>query len=66
MGLRVIPPRMVDNNLRPDHSAVPKTQDPNYCRQPTLCLEVLTVYGTELRLFVAKVFPLLILLIYHI
>ena len=63
MGLRVIPQRTDVNNLGPDHLAGPKAQDPNYCRQPTLCLEFLTVYGNELRLFVAKASPLLILLI---
>ncbi len=54
--IRVIPQGTVDNNLGPDRSAGPKALDPNYFRQPThwlhdLCLEVLTVHGIELRLF---------------
>ncbi len=58
---------MVDNNLRPDRLADPKALEPNHCIQPTiwlhgLCLEVQAVHGTELRLFWAKTFPLLILL----
>ena len=56
----IIPQGTVDNNLGPGRLAGPKALDPNYCRQPTLCLnlclEVLTVYGTELRLFGAKAF----------
>ena len=57
-----MPQGTVDNNLGPDRLAGPKDLDPNCCRQPTLylhnlCLEVLTVHGTELRLFGAKVFP---------
>ncbi len=49
-------------NLWPNHLAGPKALDPNFCRQPTLllhdlCLEVLTVHGTELRSFGAKAFP---------
>ena len=55
--IRVIPQGTVDNNLGPDRLVGPKALDPNYCRQPTLCLEVLTVHGTELRLFRAKAFP---------
>ena len=40
---------------------------PNHCRHPTLwlhdlCLGVLTVHGTELRIFGVKAFPLLVLL----
>ncbi len=65
--IRLIPQGTVDNNLGPDRLEGPKALDPNYCRRPTLllhdlCLEVLTVHGTELRLFGAKAFPLLILL----
>ena len=64
--IRLIPQGTVDNNLGPDRLAGPKALDPNYCRQPTLwlhdlCLKVLTVHGTELRLFWVKAFPLLIL-----
>ncbi len=63
----IIPQWTVDNNLGPDRLASPKALDPNYCRQPILwlhdlCLEVLTVHATELRLFGAKAFPLLILI----
>ncbi len=69
--IRVIPQETVDNNLGTDRLASPKALAPNYCRQPTtllhdLCLEVLTVYGIELRLFWAKAFPLLILLMSRI
>ena len=69
--IRVIPQGTVGNNLEPDRLAGPKALDPNYCRQPTLllhdlCLEVLTVHGIELRLFWAKAFPLLILLMSRI
>ncbi len=51
----IIPQGTVDNNLEPGRLAGPKVLDPNYCRQPTfllhdLCLEVLIVHGTELRL----------------
>ncbi len=54
---------MVDNNLGQERFGGPKVLDPYYCRQPTLwshdlCLEVITVHGTELRLFGAKAFPL--------
>ncbi len=61
------PKGTVENNLGPDRSAGQKTLDPNYYRYQTvclhdLCLEVLTVHGTDLRLFEAKAFPLLILL----
>ncbi len=50
--IRLIPQGTVDNNLGPDRLAGPKALDPNYCRQPTLtlnnlCLEVLSVHGTE-------------------
>ena len=67
----VIPQGTVDNNLGPDCLAGPKALDPNNCRQPTLwlhdlCLEVLTVHCIELRLFWAKAFPLLILLLSRI
>ncbi len=60
-----------DNNLGQDRLAGPKDLEPNYCRQPTLrlqylCLEVLTVHGIELRLFWAKAFPLLLLLMSRI
>ena len=63
--VRVIPQGTVDNNLGP------KALDPNYSRQPTLwlhdlCLEVLTVNVNELRLFGAKAFTLLILLMFCI
>ncbi len=65
--IRLIPQGTVDNNLGPDRLSGPKTLDPNYFRLPTLwlhelCLKVLTVHGTELRLFGAKALPLLILL----
>ncbi len=68
---RLIPQGTVDNNLGPDRSEGPNALDPNFCRQPTLwlhdlCLKVLTVHGTELRLFGAKAFPLLILLMLRI
>ena len=60
--IRLIPQGTVDNNLMPDRFAGPKALDPYYCRQPTyllhdLCLEVLTVNGTEWGLFVTKAFP---------
>ena len=66
--IRLIPQGTVDNNLGPDRLEGPNALDPNYCRQQTLwlhdlCLEVLTVHGTEFRLFGANAFPLLILLI---
>ncbi len=69
--IRLIPQGTVNNNPGPDHLAGPKALDPNSCRQPTLwlhgrCLEVLTVHGTELRLFWTNTFPLLILLVLHI
>ena len=41
----VIPHRTDDNNLGPDRLAGPKALDPNYCRQPTLCLKVLKVFS---------------------
>ena len=52
----------MDNNLWLDRTAGSKALDPYYDIQPTLslhdlCLEVLTLNGTELRLFVAKAFP---------
>ncbi len=61
----------VNNNLRLDCLVSPKALDPNGCRQPTLwlhelCLEVLAAHGTELELFGAKAFPLLITLMLHI
>ena len=57
--IRLIPQGTVDNNLGPDRLAGPKALDPNYCRQPTLCLHdlclgVLTVHGIELRLFLGQ------------
>ncbi len=69
IDLRLIPQGTVDDNLGLDRLAGPKALDPNYCRQstlrlPDLCLEVLTVHCTELRLFWAKVFHLLILLMH--
>ena len=69
--MRLIPQGTVDNNLGPDRLAGPKALEPNYCRQLTLwlhdlCLEVLTVQGTDFRLFGAKAFPLLILFMMHI
>ncbi len=65
--IRLIPQGTVDNNQGPDRLPGPKALDPNYCRQPTLslhdlCLEVLTVHVTEMRLTEAKAFPLLLLL----
>ncbi len=59
-------PGTVDNNLGPARLAGPNALDHNHCRQPTLllhdlCLEVPTVQGTELRLFEAMAFLLLIL-----
>ncbi len=62
----LLPQGTADNNLRPDRLAGQKAVDPNHCRQPTLFLEALTVHGTELRLFGAKVVPLLILLMSRI
>ncbi len=58
----VIPQGTVDNNLGPDRLAGTKALDPNYCRQPTLrlhnlCLEVLTVHGIKLRLFLGQGIP---------
>ncbi len=69
--IRLILQGTVDINLGPDRLAGTKALDPNYCRQPTLwlhdlCLEVLTVHCSELRLFGAKAFPLLILSISRI
>ncbi len=69
--IRIILQGTVDINLGTDCLAGPKALDPNYCKQPTvllqdLCLEVLTVHGTELRLFGAKTIPLLIPLMSHI
>ncbi len=57
---------MVHNNLGADRLVGPEALDPYCCILPTLCLhdlclEVLTVHATELRLFGAKPFPLLIL-----
>ena len=67
--IRLIPQGTVDNNLGPDHLTGPKVLD--FCRQPTLwlydlCLEVLTVHGTELCQFGAKAFSILILLMSRI
>ncbi len=67
----IIPQGTVVNNLGPNRLADPKALDPHHYRQPTLwlpdlCLGVLTMHGTELRLFGAKTFPLLILLMSHI
>ena len=64
--IRVIPQETVDNNLGPDRLAGPKALDPIYRRQPTLwlhdlCMEVQTVHCIELRLFWAKLFPILII-----
>ncbi len=66
--IRVIPQGTVDNNLVLERLAGPKALDPNYCKQPTLwlydlCLEVLYVHGNELRLYGAKAFSLILLLI---
>ena len=52
----------VDNNLGQDSFTGPKALIPSYCRQLSHCLhnlylEVLTIHGTELRLFGAKAFP---------
>ena len=55
-----MPQGTVDNNLGPDRLTGLKALDPNYC------LKVLTVHVTELRLFEAKVFPILILLMLRI
>ncbi len=52
-----MPQGTVDNDLGPDRLAGPKVLELNYYRQ-----EVLTVHGTELRLFRSKAFPLLILM----
>ena len=62
MFIQFIPHGTVDNNLWQDRLAGPKALDLNYCRQPTLwlhdlCLEVLTVHGTELRLFLGQGIP---------
>ncbi len=62
--IRLIPQGTVNNNLGPDSLAGPKALDPNRCRQPILLLddhylEVLTVHDTELRLFWAKAFPII-------
>ena len=71
MLIRLIPQGTIENNQGPDRFASPETLDPIYRGQPTLllhdlCLEVLTVHGTGLRLFWAKVFPVLILLMSRI
>ncbi len=68
--IRLIPQGTV-NNLGPGCLAGPKALDPNYCRQPILwlhdlCLEVLTVHGTDLLLFGGKAFSLLILIMSHL
>ncbi len=52
-----LPQGTVNNNLGPEHLECPKTLDPNYFRKPTLCLDVLTIHGAELRLFEAKAIP---------
>ncbi len=69
--IRLIPQGRVDNNLRPDRLAGPKALDPNNIRQSTLwlhdlCLEVVAVHDIELRLFGAKAFHLIILLMSRI
>ncbi len=60
--IRLMPRGTIDNNLGQDLFAGPKALDHYYCKQPTLwlhvlCLEVLTVHGTELRMYGAKAFP---------
>ncbi len=62
--LRLILQGTAENNLGPDRLAGLKALNLNYYRQLTLllhelCLEVLTVHVSELRLFWAKAFPLL-------
>ncbi len=69
--IRLIPQGMVNHKLGPDRSAGRKSLDCYYCRHSTLwlhdlCLEVLTLHGTELRLLGAKSFLLLILLLSRI
>ena len=56
--------RSVVNYIGPHRLTGPMALDQNDFRQPLhdLCLEVLTVHGNELRLFRAKAFLLLILL----
>ncbi len=51
---------MVDNNQASDRLAGQALMTTN------LCLEVLTVHGTELHLFWAKAYPLLIILMSRI
>ena len=49
---------MVSANRGSDHSAGPEALDPNHCRQPTPCLDVLTVHSNELCLFWGQgIFP---------
>ena len=63
--------RVIDNNLGRDRfnrfkslrSQLLQTTNPVIAR---LCLEVLTVHGTELRLVGAKAFPLLIINVAHL
>ena len=50
------------NKIVPDRLAGLKALDPNDCRQPTfgmhnLCLEVLTVHGTDSQLFWSQGIP---------
>ena len=61
----------VGNNLGPKRQVGQKALYPYYYRQPTLwlynfCPEVENVYGNEKRLFLAKAFPLLLLLMSRI
>ncbi len=61
----------LDNNLGPDRLPDPKALNPNHCRRPTLCLhdlclEFITVHGTEFRLYGAKAFTILILLMWRV
>ncbi len=50
-------------NLGPDYLAGLKALDLNYCKQSTLCLEDLIMYGNELQLILGQVIsPLLLVL----
>ncbi len=69
-SFRLLPQGTVDNNLGPDRFAGPKALDPYWCWQPTLwlhdlCLEVLTVHSTKLRLWHSPLTILLMSRIWH-